>query len=289
MGYVTIRIDKTTQNNRSEKNVINKNNVAEVIRKNYELLPTITNRVNMVLDKGIHFKYKPVQSIMSYLIKNAEVILFPSEALSYGGMVMYRNGNYYININTLQPKPYENFIWAHEFYHFEFEKDRIQNEDEATFINNPVLEKHERMANLFAAEMLINKELLEILFKEKMALFPSDNLETNIIRLIPSFGLPYKSLVIKLAQDGLISISDAERIIAFPYRENLPADFDLSMLSPSRAIKIDSLNNLLEKAAEQGTLLQSDLESIANKTKEHLKTLEAMRHKPKEEVKNDCD
>ncbi|MCE0555233.1 ImmA/IrrE family metallo-endopeptidase [Bacillus thuringiensis] len=55
---------------------------------------------------------------------------------------------FYININTLQPKTYENFVWAHEYYHFEFEKDRIKNADDVTFVNNPVLNENERRANL---------------------------------------------------------------------------------------------------------------------------------------------
>ncbi|MGE7983742.1 ImmA/IrrE family metallo-endopeptidase [Solibacillus sp. NPDC093137] len=262
--------------------MINKENIREVILTNRKLLPGILSKVDEVLSKGIQFKFKPLQSIQSYLIKNAEVILAPSKSLSYGGMVLYRNSNYYIHINTLQPKTYQNFVWGHEFYHFEFEKERIQNVDEPTFINNPALDIHERMANLFAAELLINNDSLKVLFNEVMEQNPNDRLEVNIIRLIPYFELPYKSLVIKLAQEGLISIDQAEVIIELQYRNYLPTDFDLSILEPTKAIRVDSLNILLEKTMASNVLHDSDIDSIISIRDKHLKDLDAIRYNKEE-------
>lgn len=263
--------------------MINKANVLSVIENNYELLPLIRNRVNSVFDKGLHFKYKPIQSIQSYLMQRADVIMFPSKALSYGGMVLYRNGGYYIHINTLQPKTYENFVWAHEFYHFEFEKERIQSQDEVTFITNPALDTNERMANLFAAELLINSDALAALFAETCEQNTNDPLAINIIRLIPAFELPYKLLVIKLAQDKLITLEQAQEIIDFDYLNHLPKDFDLSIIEPSKAIRIDRLNNLLENADSKATLFDSDINSIIRIKDQHLQKLDEIRHKTKEE------
>ncbi|MBM7608623.1 Zn-dependent peptidase ImmA (M78 family) [Lysinibacillus composti] len=258
--------------------MINKTNLREVILSNYELLPVIQNRVISVFDKGIQFKYKPLQSIQNYLMKYADVIMFPSNSKNYGGLVTYRNGAYYIHINTLQPKTYENFIWAHEFYHFEFEKERIKNVNEVTFIDkDTALDVHERLANLFAAELLINKEILELLFKDKCEQNPDDPLATNIIRLIPDFKLPYKSLVIKLAQEKLITLDEAEEIIDYPYSKNLPIDFDLSILKPSKAIKIDSLNKLIDVSVSKDTMLVSDFDSILKMKEKHLTRLEQIR------------
>ncbi len=231
----------------------------------------------MVWDKGLHFKYKPIQSIQSYLTTNAEVILFPSESLSYGGMVISRNNSYYVHINTLQPKTYENFVWAHEFYHYEFEKERINNANEPTFINNPIDSECERMANLFAAELLINRDVLQTLFIDKIKQNPTDTLSVNIVRLMSDFELPYKTLVIKLAQDNIISIDEAEQIIDFKYREALPPDFDMSILEPSKAIRIDSFNSLLAQIREEDSMSSVDLESMVTLKDKHLKQLERIR------------
>ncbi|AEA19521.1 TPA: ImmA/IrrE family metallo-endopeptidase [Bacillus thuringiensis] len=257
--------------------MINSTNIREVIEQNQKILPSILVNVESTIEKGIHFKYKTIESIRNYLMQKTEVLLFPSKSLSYGGMVLYRNGSFYININTLQPKTYENFVWAHEYYHFEFEKDRIKNADDVTFVNNPVLNENERRANLFAAELLINDDVLKTLFQEIKLNYVNDSLEKNVIRLIPAFELPYKTMVIKLAQENLISMEDAERIIDHDYRHNLPQDFDLSILEPTKAIKIDGLNKLLESESVQENMLESDFESIQNLANQHFKQLEAIR------------
>lgn len=258
--------------------MINRANVRSVIESNRQYLPSILVKVESVWEKGLHFKYKPIQSIQSYLMKYAEVILFPSKSLSYGGMVLCRNGDYYVHINTLQPKTYENFVWAHEFYHFEFEKERINNVNEPTFVNNPIDNENERLANLFASELLINSGVLKTLFLEKQEQNPDDSLEINIVRLMPDFELPYKTLVIKLAQDELISLDDAERIIEFNYRDFLPTDFDLSILKPSMAIRIDSLNNYINKIKKMDVMSPIDLESIESLKEKHLNQLDSIRH-----------
>lgn len=257
--------------------MINRSNVGDIIEQNQKLLSEILVKVNQTFDKGLHFKYKTIDSIRNYLIKNTEVLLFPSKSLSYGGMVLYRNGLFYVHINTLQPKTYENFVWAHEFYHFEFERERIKNADDVTFINNPALNINERKANLFAAELLINSHVLSELFHEIKSNFPDDTLETNVIRLIPAFELPYKTIVIKLAQDNLISLNEAAEIIDYNYRNHLPEDFDQTILEPTKAIKIDGLNKLLTSQSIRANMLNSDFESIENLARKHFERLGELR------------
>lgn len=263
--------------------MINKTNVRDVIITNRKLVDEIASKVELIFSKGLHFRVKPLQSIQNYLFANTQVILAPSKSLSYGGMILYRNNTYYLHINTLQPKTYENFVWAHELYHYEFEKERIQNADEPTFINNPVLDLSERKANLFAAELLINSNSLKVFFESIKQQNPNDALETNIIRLIPYFELPYKSLVIKLAQDDLITIEEAENMIDFDYRNNLPRDFDLSILKPAKSIRIDNLNALISKVEKSGVMHESEIASIKKTRDNHIEALERLRHSTQEE------
>lgn len=257
--------------------MISKQNIKNIIELNINLLPTIKAHVNEIWDRGIEYKYKPITSIKNYLIKNTEVILFPSKSLNYGGMVLYRSNNFYIHINTLQPKTYENFVWAHEFYHYVFEKELIKNVNEVTFVNDSNDNQIERKANLFAAEFLINKDILKTVFDDIKNQNPDEPLQTNVIRLMATFILPYKTLVIKLAQDGLISIDEAEDIIDYPYRDNLPQDFDLTILEPSKAIKIDGLNSLINENTKINSLSDVDMESIVNLKNKHLQQLESIR------------
>lgn len=257
--------------------MINKNNIEDVINHNQQILDEIKGLVNKTFDKGLQFKYKPLESINNYLMENTEVFLFPSKSESYGGMVLYRNDTYYIHINTLQPKTYENFVWAHEYYHFEYDKDRIKDDEDVTFVNNPVLNENERKANLFASELLINSDVLNALFKIIKKNYLNDELSLNVIRLIPIFKLPYKTIVIKLAQDSLITIKEAIDIIDFDYKNNLPKDFDLSMLEPSRAIRIDGLTSLLESESVKNNMLYSDYKSIKTLTEKYLEQLERLR------------
>lgn len=262
--------------------LITKDNVIQVIEKNKELLNQVLSRVEVTKEINLAFRFQPIEAIKNYLTKSANLIMFPSEDKNYGGLVTYKNGRYFIHINTGQPKTYENFIWAHEFYHFQFEKEEIKSSTIHTFADGSTPNENERMANLFAAELLIDSRILRAVYNEICSLHANDTLENNVIRLIPAFKLPYKSIVIKLAQDGFISNEDAKRIIDYDYRKNLPSDFDLSLLTPSMSIKLNEIGNLLNDEVVKATIRESEYESISKLYNEHLTHLERLRDKEKE-------
>lgn len=258
--------------------MINKQNVREVILNNHELLPKVLKQVQAVFDKGIHFKYKPVQSIQNYLFKHVNIILFPSKSTSYCGMMLKRNSEWYMHINTLQPKIFENYIWVSQYYNYEFEKGKSDH-DKVLFINDGVLDIQERMVYLFVTELLIHKEVLKKFFQDKCKQNPDNRLEINVIRLMNDFKLPYKLVVMKLAQDGLITLEQAESIIDFDYSNNLPIDFDLSILESSKAIKIGEIDRLLEQVELENIMSDADRESIKYLRDKHVGDLELIRNK----------
>lgn len=262
--------------------LINQTNVIDVITQNRKLLPSILNKVEETKEQGLSFRYKTIEAIKSFLFKETQVLLFPSKAKDYGGLVTYRNGRYYIHINTGQPKTYENFIWAHEYYHYKYEAEAIKNSQIRTFFENAVLNEKERSANLFAAELLVDSRVLKALYEDMMSIYANDTLENNVIRLIPAFELPYKAIVVKLAQDGLISEQEAVEIIDYDYRVNLPSDFDRSILAPTNAIKINHLGTLLEDQVVESTMLPSDLKSFQALYQTYFTRLEGLREKEKE-------
>lgn len=257
--------------------MINKKNVEDIIRKNDEILATVQSYVEKTYELGIAFRYSPIEAIKNYLTQNANLIMFPSSDLEYGGLVTYRDGRYFIHINTKQPKTYENFVWAHEFYHYFFEADKIKSSKIKTFADGSTPNENERFANLYSSELLINRIVLKALFTELRQSYEGDKLENNVIRLIQTFKLPYKCLVIKLAQDGLITVDEAVSIIDYNYRDNLPSDFDQTLLQPSNSIQFDSIGELLEDETVKQNLRASDYESINTLYSSHMSNFERLR------------
>ncbi|WP_409367940.1 ImmA/IrrE family metallo-endopeptidase [Lysinibacillus sp. 38-6] len=262
--------------------MINKENVIEIIETNKDYLQQVQVYVDKTQEIGIAFRYSPIEAIKNFLARNANLIMFPSDDLQYGGLVTYKNGRYFIHINTNQPKTYENFIWAHEFYHFHFEADKIKASHIRTFADGSSPNENERIANLFASELLINSSVLKAIFAEVRETYAGDKLENQVIRLIQTFKLPYKCLVIKLAQDGLITLDEAVDIIDYDYRNHLPSDFDNSILTPSRSVQFASLSELLNDPVVKENLRASDYQSINTTYYSHMNHLGGLRDKEKE-------
>lgn len=261
--------------------MINRDNVIEIINTNKEYLKQVQVYVDKTQEIGIAFRYTPIEAIKNYLAREANLIMFPSEELEYGGLVTYKNGRYFIHINTNQPKTYENFIWAHQFYHYSFEADKIKASNVQTFADGSSPNENEPIANLFASELLINSVVLKAVFTEVRQTYGGDKLENQVIRLIQTFKLPYKNLVIKLAQDELITLNEAIEIIDYDYRNHLPSYFDKSLLTPSKSIQFNSISELLNDPIVKENLRVSDYQSITNSYYSHIKHLEGLREKEK--------
>lgn len=257
--------------------MINKSNFRDIMKINRELLPRIRSRVEETRDQSSLFKFAPVEHIKAILGKKAQVLQFPSNSKNYGGMVLYRNNRFYIHINTAQPKIYENLMWVHEYYHFIYESNEIKNSKYKTFFEDSLLNERERAANLFAAELLIDTNLLSESYQMLSLLYPNENNEKIAMRLIPRFEIPYKAIIIKLAQEQLISIEKAESIIDFDYKNHLPPDFDQTLIQPTMAVKLNNLAELLGTQEVISNLRKSEYESYVNRFEKHFAHLIAMR------------
>lgn len=245
--------------------MITKDNLLQVVESNHRLLPSVLSKVEETKETNLLFRYKPVEMIKHYLMQEANVILFPSPFPNYGGMVTYRNHRFYIHINTAQPRVYENFVWVHEYYHFKYEQAKIKNAAIQTFFEDSVLNEHERQANLFAAELLVDGRLLRDLFQQMTHTLRHRPLVDWVLHLIPIFEVPFKVIVIKLLQDGLIKEKEALDLIDYDYQKQVPDDFDHSILQPTLVIKLDNLDEMLKDPAITSGLRESDLASIQNR------------------------
>ncbi|MCT4781398.1 MULTISPECIES: ImmA/IrrE family metallo-endopeptidase [Exiguobacterium] len=257
--------------------MITRENLLDVIEKNKEILDIVSSRVENTKEQSLLFRYKPLDSIKHHLMQKTSVILFPTPDTRYGGLITYRNKRFYLHINTAQPKTYENFVWVHEYYHYKYEKERIQDKQTETFFEDSVLNVHERHANLFASELLVDTRFLKESFEQISRSYPDRPIEEKVIHLVAIFEVPYKVLVIKLLQDGLVSSSDALDMIDYDYLHHLPDDFDTSILHPSLVIKLNNLKTLLSSPRMQERLTSDEYTRFVEQYKTVLERLKEKR------------
>jgi len=244
--------------------MIHKGNIEKVIQFNQKYITDIRSKINMLKSTGDPLiASKPLEYVKTYLNEHAYVLEYPIPNQEYGGLVFYYNKNFYIQINTGQPKIYENFMWAHEFYHFYFDKEMLRKKEGNQFVLiDSIFDEEERLPNLFAGELLMNDYILERKFND-LKKREDLRLEEKIIHLIPVFEVPYKAIVIKLAQEQFITIDEAKAIIDYNYRNRILDDVDQTIFAASNKIKIDHLNHLMTKA--EGNLNPDDYQSIEDK------------------------
>lgn len=244
--------------------MINKENIEQIILYNQNYLSTVKEKIDALRSLGDPLiTSKPLEFIKTHLYENAYVLEFPINNLDYGGLVFYHHQKFYIQINTAQPKIYENFMWAHEFYHFFFDKDKLKSKEENFILIDSVFEEKERLPNLFASEFLINDFALERKFNFFKKEYNTVNLVDIVINLIAVFELPYKAIVIKLAQNKLIEIEEAKEIIDYEYKKNLPDHIDRTLFAPSNKIRIDNIRKLASVASPN--MNKEDYESIMDR------------------------
>ncbi|MGF9823823.1 ImmA/IrrE family metallo-endopeptidase [Brevibacillus agri] len=252
--------------------MITQKNLESLLKLNESLLPEIREKLMAIrMNPDPLLAQKPLEYVKTVLREEANVIEFPVPHDSYGGLVYYLNGRFYIHINTGQPKVYENFMWAHEYYHFLFDRDKLRDRNHHYMFTDGILDPDERLPHLFASEFLIDNHILQRKFAYNQKAFANESLALQIIRLIPTFEVPYKALVVKLAQEQLISIEQAKEVVDFSYRDFLPDDVSSSLLEPTRTILIDSFEQLLD-AAKEG-LHDDDLRAIQAQLASHLKKI----------------
>ncbi|MEJ9281744.1 ImmA/IrrE family metallo-endopeptidase [Ureibacillus thermosphaericus] len=241
--------------------MIIKDNLEMILEHNKTHLPKIKKAMDRIYSLGDPLAHvKPLDFIKTYLYEHANVLQFPIQNADYGGLVYYYNGDYYVHINTAQPRIYENFMWAHEFYHFFFDRDKIKNPDQNFIMIDHIYDEKERLPNLFASEFLINDFVLERSFQFLETAHTKQSLPEKMMRLISIFQIPYKALVVKLAQNELITINEAKNALDYDYRNRIPHDIDKSFFEPSYTINISGFDELYEKA--KGLMYEEDLQSI---------------------------
>lgn len=185
--------------------------------------------------------------IFSILEKENKVLYYPLEDQQVWGFSETIQGKSFVCINTSISYNKQVFAAAHELYHIWFGSsgEIMISEDMQEPDSN---EEAELFANRFAAEFLINEELL----RQEMRVFDIDKENLNvkdIVRLANLFVVPYRTMVRRLYEIGVCSKKEFEK---FKCYTDTQAEVWCNRLGLSVAVRKDriGLSNLVDKAIE---------------------------------------
>ena len=208
------------------------------------------------------------QQIFSILSLHARVIYYPFGKKSVWGFTRIDGNNAqesedkpFVVINSSIPEDCQVFAAAHELYHIWYDKQAeiIQ----ADIIDESASDRNELKANRFAAEFLVEQDLL---FKE-MGLYSisKNNIAIkDILRLSELFTVPYQTMVKRLYETGICTKKERDRFLEKTESEILAARkrFAIPVPQADERIAIDTLTDLSVDAYEKHLISYEKLEYL---------------------------
>ncbi|MXP74718.1 ImmA/IrrE family metallo-endopeptidase [Lachnospiraceae bacterium WCA-9-b2] len=170
----------------------------------------------------------------------------------------------FVAINSSIPVDCQVFAAAHELYHIWYE----QNPDllPADLLNEQDKEVSEKKANRFAAEFLIDKQLL---YQEIDLYMIREITIESILRLADLFTVPYRTMVKRLWEAEVINDAKLNEFLletedsVDKYRKR----YSISYQKPDERVAIDNLVDLAVSAYELGHITYEKLEYLLRMSK----------------------
>ncbi len=189
--------------------------------------------------------------IFNILELENKVLFYPIEDEEVWGFSEKIKGKSFVWINTDIPYDKQVFVAAHELYHlwFENEADLILKEDIEENSNKTSIPENELKANRFAAEFLINEELL----LQEIVTYSIDknNIDIkDILKLSNLFTVPYKTMVKRIYEIRLVNQKRYIELMELSSQDVEIWRNRLGLSLPTRDNKI-GLSNLVDIAIEQ--------------------------------------
>lgn len=156
--------------------------------------------------------------VIKNYISEVNIIKFPIEDAKLCAFVCNYQGELFLYINTHLPLEKQIFAAAHELYHLTYNREQLDNGFHEMLKSVELEGDVEHKANLFAALLLVPTEVL----KKQLEVLNIDkeHIEVlDIIRLMDRFGVPYKTMVLRLMEVGWISDKKADEFIQIPDRD----------------------------------------------------------------------
>lgn len=180
--------------------------------------------------------------IFTILEKESHVLYYPLEDQTVWGFSEKVHGKAFICINTSLEYEKQVFAAAHELYHLWY-----GSAGEVLLPDAEYMEEEVR-ANRFAAEFLINEELL--LQEMRIYNIDKENLEVkDIVRLAHLFVVPYQTMVKRLFEIGLCKESEKNKWAEVSENQIAIWQKRMGLLAPTYYNKI-GLSNLLDMAVD---------------------------------------
>ena len=180
--------------------------------------------------------------VFKILEKESHVLYYPLEDQTVWGFSEKVRGKSFVCINTSLDYEKQVFAAAHELYHLWYGSAGEALLPEAEY------EEEEMRANRFAAEFLINEELL--LQEMRIYNIDKENLEIkDIVRLAHLFVVPYQMMINRLFEIGLCKELEKNKWADVSENQITIWKKRLGLLSTTNDSKI-GLSNLLDMAVD---------------------------------------
>lgn len=185
-----------------------------IFRNNKELFNNTEDRAisfaNRYIGRGVIIQ-DDIFNIIENYDNQVTLLLFPIPDDEICGFICNYKGKIFIYVNTSLPLEKQIFTAAHELYHLLFNRDQLER-GYSHLIRQEDLDgkQEERAANLFAAILLVPRALL----REQIEILQIDtaNLKLlDIIRLMDMFAVPYKTMVLRLYETGILKDKETDR------------------------------------------------------------------------------
>lgn len=165
----------------------------------------------------------------------------------------------FVAINSSIPLECQVFAAAHELYHIWYE----QNPDvlPADLINGKDQELSEKRANRFAAEFLVDEQLL----KQEIEIYKIKKITIKDILLLAAlFYVPYRTMVKRLYEINQISNSEAESFLDETEEsiEQYKKRFSIPLIKADERVAMDNLVELAVGAYEKKLISYEKLEYL---------------------------
>lgn len=170
----------------------------------------------------------------------------------------------FVAINSSIPIDCQVFAAAHELYHIWYE----QNPDvlPADLLNGQNQEISEKKANRFAAEFLVDDQLL----KQEIDIYKIKKYSIkSILQLASLFSVPYRTMVKRLFEISMISNTEADSFLSETEDviEQYKKRYSIPTINADERVAIDNLVELAMNAYEKGLISFEKLEYLLEMSK----------------------
>lgn len=170
----------------------------------------------------------------------------------------------FVVINSSIPVECQVFVAAHELYHIWYE----QNPDvlPADLLDEQNQDVREKRANRFAVEFLVDEQLL----KQEIEIYKIERYTIkSILQLASLFSIPYRTMVKRLFEIGVISNGDADKFLAETEDsiEQYKKRYAIPSIYADERVVMDNLVELAVRAYEKSLISYEKLEYLLEMSK----------------------